>query len=82
MCQSDNDTERKGHYCHTGKGTADIHRTFGRILSDQSNVRHQKLCIDGLVIDREMTVQKEMSTYDFIKRSRKIRSEKNKSKTR
>ena len=23
MCQSDNDTERKGHYCHTGKGTAD-----------------------------------------------------------
>lgn len=50
-------------------------------MSDIKKFVYEK-CIDGLVIDREMTVQKEMSTYDFIKRSRKIRSEKNKSKTR
>ena len=50
-------------------------------MSDIKKFVYEK-CIDGLVIDREMTVQEEMSTYDFIKRSREIRSEKNKSKTR
>ena len=34
-------------------------------------------CIDGLAINRELTIQEEMSPYEFIKRSKDISNARN-----